>query len=68
MACVAGLLVEKGTAFAIRDRQSLTITKDAPSPGFVTLAFWDQAKDDEHSVIVLPKEQYERASQAYLGV
>lgn len=68
MSGMAGFLKDRETAFSIQDRQTFTITKDAPAPGFVTLAFWDQAKEDEHTVMVLPKDQYERASQAYLGV
>ena len=68
MALCAGTLVGKGTAFAVQDRQTFTIQENEPAHGFVTLAFWDQSKDDEHNVMVIPREQFARAIEAYLGV
>jgi hypothetical protein len=56
------------THFAVCDRKTFTISVDEPESELMTLAFWDQAEDAAHNVMVIPRAQFDRALQAYLGL
>lgn len=68
MSAMAGTLTREDHVmhYSMKDRESFTISVDAPE-GFMTLAFWDQSTDASN-VMVIPRDQFDRAIQAYLGV
>lgn len=58
--------INLSTHYSVKDRQTFTLSVDKPE-GFMTLAFWDQAEGTSN-VMVVPRDQFDRALQAYLGV